>query len=32
MLSCIAAVAIYHWCYDGGKRDECTSSHVDSYI
>lgn len=23
---------MYHWCYDGGNRDECTSSHVDSYL
>ena len=23
---------IYHYCYDGGERDECTSSHVQDYI
>lgn len=23
---------IYHHCYDGGNRSECTSSHVDNYI
>ena len=23
---------IYHWCYDGGDRNECIKSHVDSYI
>lgn len=25
-------MAIYHHCYDGGKRDECTSSHLQGYI
>ena len=24
--------AVIHNCYDGGKRDECTSSHVAYYI
>ena len=24
--------AIYHHCYDGGNRDECTSSYVHTYI
>lgn len=24
--------AIYHHCYDGTKRDECTSSHLHEYI
>lgn len=24
--------AIYHHCYDGGKREECTSSHLHEYI
>lgn len=23
---------IYHWCYDGGNRNECTISHVQSYL
>ena len=24
-------LCIYHHCYDGGDRDECTSSHVHGY-